>query len=734
MVFALARPVGATPYETFIDAGDQQDLEDLFAAGDITADTFEELIELLGSGVDLSTADRAQLYALPNLTYDDVDAIIAFRDKNQGIIKDPASLVAAGALSEDKLLAISAFIVVTQAADKFGVKGWLRLATRFSSEDDRIPPFALRGRFTAQKHVQAGFAATFTRLDSGAPQYDPARDALIADPQSYRFVVPKAFVKYEDEEAAAIAGSYRIGFAQRLVFDNTSRYTPNGLTYDDQLTFSQDLTSVCKESAGELAESPCADDEHRRITPDWKWRDGLFGVAAGFKRLELGAGWLQGYVWASTTNRKVYQYELVDRGKCEDPSADNVACSSPNVFVRPDGSELTSTSKFKFTTLPDVFQERVVGTNVGYFADRRNSVGLTVYGAQEVSLVDGVQLDTQETSRIPTGGRFGAAGANFSFGRGWLDLFGEAAFSYDKIPDTLGPQTGGGGPAGILRMTATKKKQELEASFRYYDINYVNPFARPISQPDTLDGQRARDELGVRLRYYRTDKLYSIRALLDLWEVPSQRDETLLGRQQPKLEAYVRGDVRTTNELSLGLWLRYQDKDLKAGGRDECFEVSIEEFETDEPVPCGGRQLTTIGRVRYQQNRQLSHTVMLEHQLLDDPTLVDTCDTDPSTCTFRQDMSAWLITLWNPEPGVRVRGRARYLNEDISANDRLEDSLSIVVDTAFRLRKRDLIRIRGDAKFFLDQRTSTIGDDDGDPPAREPNPELQLWLSYEARL
>lgn len=732
----LARPVAATPYETFIDVTDQADLEDLFAAGDITSDTFEELLELLGGGVDLSTADRAQLYTLPNLTYDDVDAIIKYRDLQKGIIKDPAGLVAAGALSEDKLLAIAAFLVVTQGRDKYALKGWARMMTRFSPGDDLLPPFALRGRFTAMKHVQAGFAATFTRLDVGAPQYDPNREALIADPQGYRVELPKVFLKYEDEEAAVIGGSFRAGFAQRLVFDNSSRYTPNGLYYDDDLFFSTELTSKCRESAGELADSPCnlldrdgVKEGDKYVTPDWSWRSGLFGVGAGFKKLELGNGWLQGYVWTSAANKSLSQYELVDRSKCTDPSDDtNAQCSSPTVFVRPEGSTLTPTSRFSFVSLPDVFQERLAGTNVTYFADRRNSVGVTAYGATEVNLVKGIELDTQEFSRLPTGRKFGAAGANVSFGRKWLDVFAEVAHSYDEMPDVpIKPQDGGGGPAAVVRFTATKKKQELEAVFRYYSIDYANPYARPISQPDELDGQRARDELGVRLRYYQTNKLYSIRALIDVWEPPSERDKSNLGRAQPKLDTYVRTEVRTTEELRLGLWMRYQDKDLQAGGKQQCFEISVENDENGEPIPCGGRQLTTNVRARFQQNKQISYTAMLEHQLIDDGD-----PGDPMAKTkFRQDMGAWLIVLWNPDPGIRIRARARYLDEAVNTynddgNDIGETSLSTVLDGSFKVRGRDIVRLRADAKFWLDDRLST--------QARTPSPELQLWLSYEARL
>ena len=53
-----------------------------------------------------------------------------------------------------------------------------------------------------------------------------------------------------------VLGSFRAGFAQRLVFDNSRHYSPNGLYADDQVFFDPDLSSVCKESGGELLTSP----------------------------------------------------------------------------------------------------------------------------------------------------------------------------------------------------------------------------------------------------------------------------------------------------------------------------------------------------------------------------------------------------------------------------------------------------------------------------------------------
>ncbi len=724
LMLVSARPAAAIPYETFIDIDDQSDLEDLLASGDISQDTYDQLLDLLSRGVDLATATRSELYSLPNLTYDDVDKILAYRELNKGRLADPGELMTSGALSQEKLLAISVFLVVRPAGENpANIHGWFRVMTRAAVSDRIAPPLLLRARFTAYKHLSAGFAFTTTRLRIGDPTYDANRNALIADKRGLQLHVPKAFVKWETEDLAAIVGSFRAGFGQRLIFDNSNDYTPNGIYLDDQLFYSPDLDRDCKQSTGELAGTPCPEDAPQKyITPDFAWRDALFGVGAGAKKIEAGAGWLQLFGWASASTRSIYQYELVDSSICEDPHDDTAECKAPPVYVRPDGNPLQPAPAFAYATLPNVFAEKLVGGNISYFADRRNSVGITAYGATETNLVKGIALDFQDWSRYPTGRTFGAAGANFSFGRDWLDVFGEAGLNVTTVVDPDGQNAtdrvlAGGGPAAILRMTATQKKEELELVARYYSIEYANPYGRPIAQPDEFDGQRARDEAGLRLRYLKTTKRYTLRALIDGWVPPST---VKAGDWQPKLDTYVRTDVKSSDELKLGLWLRYQDKDLSRGGHDQCFEVTTETDPIDGPVPCGGRQLSTIVRGTYEPQRDLALTLMLQHQLLDDNA------TAGSDTSFRQDIAAWALAQYNPSKEVRLHARLRYLDESISNDAYLETSLSGMADAAFKLREKDTLRVRIDTKFWLDDRTSTS--------RREPDPELQLWLSYEARL
>jgi hypothetical protein len=714
-VLGAAGTAAANPYEAFIDVESEEDLYDLLASQQITEETFNTLIDLFHRGVDLNTANRAELYSLPNLTYDDVDAILAYR-KEQGFIRDPAELVAAEVLTDDKLLSIAAFLLIRDPFDKTSVRGMVWAGTQFTIGDDRVPPVGLRTRVLVGRHLTVGAAAAMTRLRPGQVVYDPNRDALLVDEPGVSVHLPKAYVHYDTDEVAAIAGTYRIGFGQRLTFDASSDYTPNGIYRDDQLYRDSSLSRACNEGRGELDASPCSDDFHY-ITGDFRWREALLGVAAGAKQLRIGDGWLQAYGWASFAPRSIYQYELADVSICEDPrDDDDPACSAPDVFIRPDGDRLQPTSELQYSTLPNMFGEALVGGNATYFASRRNYVGITAYGAKTKWLVDDapggeddLALDFQEWAARPIGGDFGAVGVSSAIGVQRYDFAAEVAHSFDSMPDGAGPSSGGGGPAVLVRATYTEPKHhELEISGRYYDIDFVNPYGRPIAAPDEEEGQRARDELGGRVRFTGRFGDLGLRTGVDLWTNPSTSSR--------KGEAYVRADVTASKKLRWGIWLEGADKDLRAGGRDECYDQPFEYDELGEPLDCKGMRISESARLRAIVNRRWSVQLQLQHELLDDQEPMD---------AMRQDVSAWVSATWKPRRDLRVTGRVRYLSEDVSDPAVLEESLWSYLETWMRVRDRDRLRLRADLYWYLDDRDRT--------QEREPSPELWLSAQYEAK-
>ena len=703
-VFGVADRARGNEYEVFIDVETEEDLYDLLADQQISEDTFNTLLPLLQRGVDLGSASRDELYSLPNLTYREVDSILAFRAE-AGRIDDPAKLVVNGIISDRKLISIAVFLRISDPTrNLYATDGLLRAQTRWSSEDDRMPPLALLARLATFKHLRVGGAAMLTRNRLGDVLYDPSRDALSAAASSNQLHAPKFYAHWDTDEFEVIGGTYRVGFGQRLTFDNTDQITPNGIYGDDDIYRDTDLTRECKESQGELGESPCAGlagDIY--VTPDFRWRDGMTGVAAGMKKLAVGPGTMQSYGFVSMQSRSIYQYELYDRSQCDDPNDDdNPACAAPYVFNRQE-DPLAPSSRFSYQTLPDMFRETVLGGNVTYFADRRVHFGLTGYGASVDWLAEGIDLDFQEWSALPYGGPFGALGFDLAWGRHWVDIFAEVAHSFDSMDD------GGGGVGALVRAVATFGKTEVDGSLRYYDTAFANPHARPVAAADEYDGLRARDEVGGRLRYTSVfNKRFSLRALADFWVQPSE--------DAPKTLLRVRGDIEVSKRFRWGLWADYQNKDLSERGRDECYEVSTEEDERGEPIPCGGQKLQLTGRLRYVPIKNWSIAGQLQHEFLDDEGYDD---------RFRQDVSAWVILRAKLADQFRITARARYLFEDISTNDKLEQSMWTYIDFTYSLPKRYRLRFRYDFVVHLDDRTSTQD--------RVPSPESWLWLELESK-
>lgn len=693
--------VRANQYEVFIDIDTEEDLYDLQAAFIIDEETFETLVELLQRGVDLNTAGRKTLYALPNLTLAEVDAVLAYRDV-VGRIQDPATLVTQGILRSDKLNAIAAFLVTGSDGDNIlPIAGMARMQTRYSLKDTGAPASALQLRAQGLQNVSVGLVAFNTRLQVGEVRYDPVRRALSAESATNSVRLPKAYVQWEGEKLSAIAGTYRTGFGQRLTFDNTDQTDPDGFYGDSDVFRGSELSRDCKLSAGELAGAPCpASAGYTYVTPDYKSRDGLLGAAASMREIALGGGTLEAHAFVSYQPRSIYQYELYNTDVCADPRSEDPMCSAPDVF-RTGDNPLDLSPEFSFQTLPNVYAEKIAGGNVSYALDRRTHVGVTGYGAQVDWLIEGMNLDFQEWSSLPFGGGFGAVGVDAAKGIGNTDLHAEVTRSFDGMPS-------GGGLGALLRAVSAWDKNEVETSLRYYDQNFANPHARPIAAPDEFDGLRARDETGARIQYTgEFDKRFRLRSKLDFWTSPSESTK--------EISAFVRGDIEISDQLAWGLWTLYQDRDLARSGRDECFAGEEDDIGPNGPLSCAGQKMQATTRFRVSPNQDLWIDLQGQFEVLDD-SRYDT--------RYRQDAALVAIVTAKPHEKFRLRARTRYLYEDISDSTYLETSLWSYVDLTYHLRRKDKLRIRYDLVVHLDDRASTKN--------RSPNPEHWARLEYEA--
>ncbi len=803
----IGRPASAAEYELFIDVDDENDLVELNVNGDISAETFETLVELMRRGLDLNTATREELFTLPNLTYDDVDALLQYRS-DVGVILDPAALVRAGVLSRRKLAAIAAFLIIRQpGVPAVATSGRARYRVAWSQEDDLVPPMALDAELETAKHLSFGFNALLQRLRPGDVRWDPARQALSATPEAARVRLPKAFIMWDTPKWGVVAGTYMIGFGQRLTFDNTRKYTPNGFSRDNTIyPRPNNLTQRCRRSQGELTpDDPACDPELDGVymTPDFRWRDSLQGVAIGAKHLSLPTGWLQTYGWFSYQNRDLYQYYLYDKSVCDDPrvdSADYPQCSSPDIYERNPEDPLAPSPTLNYQTLPNMFRQLTAGGNFSYFFDRRTHVGLTGYGSDVHMNVQDAPIDFQDHYQVPFGGPFGAIGVDAAWGRKWSDLGVELARSFDKMPaeytnpdGAITQDSGGGGFAGIVRHTATWQSSgnkpkadpqqparvhahELETIVRYYQRGFANPYARPLSSDDQVDGLRARDELGGRIRYTLTNKRSRVQTWVNFWT----NDQL----QVPRIDLYARGGYEVARWFTPSAWIKYRNKDLLENGPGQCFGAyttssgAIVQDPTDNPdgaglddligvegsERCKGQQITLNGQLRFVPHRRVTITPRYQHRWIDDVTFNRRLNLDENvldtpaeiTGRLRQDAQVWLTVAYTPIDDLRLRARARYLNEayqvqeerpeqvrdaddvdmdgdtseyittgELESNDYLEHSLWTYLDVSYLIKKTFLIRLRYDLYAWLDNRDST--------QARRPNPENRLFLQLEAR-
>ncbi len=693
----------AVDYGTFIEVESEEDILDLLAAGDLDEGDAEALIELLEVGVSLDRASREELYALPNLTYADVDAILDYR-QDAGTVPDPLNLVVAGALDEKKLLAIAPFLLLEdKEPGAFETRGRFRYRTAYVAGDDRVPSMMLSAKVSTLKNLDLGLIGVLTHGRIGDIRYDPNRDALSAEGPAVRAHLPKFYLQWNTTSWQVVAGTYRIGFGQRLTFDNTTLYTPNGIKLDETINMAQDLANRCRETAGELP-SPCLDEDFYQYgAPDYRWTDRLRGIAAGFKHAEAGPGWFQGYGFLSFQTHSPTQYQIYRPDRCDDPFSDDPECSAPDLFLRR-GDPLANTTELKWAVLPDMYNELLGGANFSYFFNRRTHVGVTGYGADLYWLTQGIELDLQDWARLPFGGPFGAVGLDAAWGQEVIDLFLELTRSFDSQP-------AGGGWAAMLRATATWKKHEFEATARYFDQDFNNPYARPIAADDQNQGLRASDEAGVRLKYTGDLGDLDLRAALDLW--------AQLSGEIPRTFLYVRASYEVEQWFKPGLYFDYKDKDLSDTGRDNCYVgEGYEDEGTGEPTDCKGEKIRVGLELKFQPLKRLGVTAKYQHAWVDDG---GTHYPD----SRRQDISAWVTAMYKPIDGVRLRLRVRYLNEGIAENDYLEQSVWAYLEGAYWYERYFGVKLRYEVYAIVDERDSTR--------QRSPNPAHWLRLELEYR-
>jgi hypothetical protein len=707
LVAASAR---AAIYEQQIVVEDEDDLFTLEQRGDISSDQLDSLLEVFREGVDLNSATRDQLYDLPGLSYADCDAILAYRTA-KGRIDDPIELVAAGAITGEQLLEVAPFVRITAAKKKLPVSGKLRAVTRFTTTDDVPPPAVLAADVKLPWNLSTGLMLITTRRQPYTPVYDPTFDTLRSEGFGYTPNLPRLYAQWSSGNRKLLVGTYTLGFAERVTLDNTRRLTPNGIYLTNDFRRPNDLSRTCKLSNPDLPLSgSCAGDQKNLyITPDFDWRESFRGVAGSIEDVGLGGDVsLSAYGFLSYQTRSIYQYELYDRRVCDDPRQSGDQCAAPKVYLR-DGS-----TRLVYATLPYLFDELAGGGHVSVKPSQRFTLGLTGYGAVPFFRAQPMQLDFQEWSRLPAGGAFGAIGLNAHATVGAVNLFIEGARSFDR-------STNRGGGFGVeQRTTYSPKGHELELSVRYYDDAFANPYGRPIASPDELEGLRARNELGVRLRYYgRFGKDWELKTRNDFWVSPYAT--AAAPAMVPNLFSLVRVNFTGWKVFEPSAWVDIRNRNLTSAQRGRCASGTVLFVEGD-PYVCNGDLYRIAGRLEFNPSRALMLATQAWFTWTDDVRYKD---------DFRRDVQVWAEARWRPVDWLQLHLKSRYLDQDISDPTYLETNLWTFLDTTVTLGKLLRVGFRYDLFVWLDQRTSTIGKVDADGAivgARTPNPEHRLLL------
>jgi hypothetical protein len=289
----------------------------------------------------------------------------------------------------------------------------------------------------------------------------------------------------------------------------------------------------------------------------------------------------------------------------------------------------------------------------------------------------------------------------------------------------------------VQRSVWGKKKRELEITARLYDVRFVNPYARPVSSPDEVDGQRARDEAGLRIKY--TDRTlgdFAVRAWADFWILPWDQkglEGVITGTTggyragTMNLYALARVDYKGWDFFEPSLWFDYRNKDLTSLNGDptnpqvgRCY-TSIDgrapPLIEGEPQLCIGERYRSAVGLRFRPiKRKLEMNFIVMHDLVSD---IDYPDKLSQDIRFTAEIRS------QPINELLFRLRSRYLKGDVYSNNRLEESLWSFLEVTWLGWRAFHVSVRYDIYLWLDKRNGTLD--------RVPNPEHRLRLELEGR-
>jgi len=701
----VARPVRAEPFDAFVVVEDEEDLAELHRREVIDDATHASLQALLLHPLDLARATREELYGLPNLSYADVDRLLA-RRRAEAPWRSARELRAARILSSAKLRAILPFVRFADREVR-SFAGSVRYRSIAVLSDHRVPPMTLEARFESSG-VQAWTTLGLEREALRPIEFDATRDALVTAGPTARVWPHRYGVLWRTRRWQVLFGTFSAGFGQRLTIDTTQRTSPRGIYPEWSYGLHGSLVRPCRATAGELDQAPCADAAHDEVLGDPSVPSSWGGVAVSLLPWRLPRGSLEAHAWVSLQSPETSQYAVQRGDRCEA----GPACEAPTLYRIDPRHPSHPAPALSYRRLPWIRFDLVAGADVTYAIGTRSRVGLRGYGAQTWWRFPELQLDFRESETRPPGGPHGALGVDGVWGRGPVDLFAEVAYAITSRPGSSG------GFAAIAGVRATWSRHQAESWARYYGPRYENPYAGAYAQPDELGGLRVRDEAGGMVRYTgRLQPWWSIRARLDLW--------TSTRAPHPRLAFALRQDFAPLGWLRVAATADVQDRDLQVTGHGICFEGEPRRSAPIRHDTCRGMAVGMTFGVHVSPHPHVALLAQYRHRFLDEDDLDGNVLASPYARRFRQDGTATFEIRWRIHERVRLRLRGHWRDEKLQAWAFGEQWVVAVAE----LRARPLpwldATLGYSTKVWLEPRDR--------PVPRSPNPEHWLRVRLEAR-
>lgn len=533
------------PLPAGIEFATEVDIEQAVRDGDLDAEVGEALSTLLQDPIDPSAADRNALYALPGLTWEQVDAIIAYR--SSGVLSGLDDLARVLGIEPDDAERLHPFVTFEMAPTKGAIHGravagivwrsrtiapgtWLKAEVGINGDRHAGILLAARPRNGLARSAGPGQSISLPRK---AVRFDPAGLHVAATGRRWSWIV----------------GTFRAGFGQQLTLDNSRRRQPDGWYPALEVSTSTDAGTVA--------------------TPDGFWGGAVRVRGEPDPRGRLDATAFASYRLLDVPIRDIhYDRCPADQPGCPDhrrvPAAVDAATGRSLFCEHP--------------TLPWAMHEALGGAHVAWRFDERTVAGATGYVAWRRFRLDAPGLRPAVSSRFPWDrALFGAAGLHAAWGRGPVDAAAELTVTDRGAPAAL--------VVGWLRPA---EGVEVRGSFRYYAPGFDNPYARGESDADSFQGIRARDEIGGRMDLdWRAARFLSIRAGIDVWHhrfayaecdpddaglacpPPVADPDAPAATPRPSTDLAFRFEARILPWVheALNLTVEYRDEDLSRSGR-----------------------------------------------------------------------------------------------------------------------------------------------------------------------